>query len=143
MARPPIDDDSAVTDIARLMLDGDYFDVRLPPIGFRFGSIAYSVAREKVCDRAGVPAEGRARRTLRWRLNRKFRETAGMSSSTDLNTTPLDVVRMMAIDARLPGMAERHPDLAAAIDLDRLTNLRRHHPASLAGWLRVQVELYG
>jgi len=140
MARPPIDDTAGVTDIARLMLDGDYFDPRMPHIGFKFCRIAYRDAREKVCDRAGVPPEGRDRRSMHWRLDRKFREITG---TKDQNGVDLDLLRLVAIDARLPRMIERHPELGAEINLDHLTKLRRHHPASLTGWLRVQVDIYG
>jgi hypothetical protein len=54
-----------------------------------------------------------------------------------------DQLGLTAVDARLPAMAARHSELAAAIDLDQLTLLRRRHPESLKGWLRVQLALYG
>jgi hypothetical protein len=135
MARPVIDDTEHVTAIAAIMLDGD-FD-RRNGRGWPIVGVDYFTARERVIDKMRTAET--TRHSIRWRLDRKFRE---ITRTKDQNGVPPDLLRLVAIDARLPGMIERHPELAAEINLDRLTEWRRWYPDSLAGWLRVQLDVY-
>jgi hypothetical protein len=149
MGRPPgrplIDDNKNLTAIARAMVDGLKFDPRiLSPsmLDLKGGALPgadYFKAREHVIGRI-IEEIGGDRHAHRCRLDDKFRDITG---TKDKDNVAPDLLRLVAIDARLLGMTARHPDLAATIDLDQLTLWRRWYPDSLNGWLRVQLDLYG
>jgi hypothetical protein len=140
MGRPRIDVNENLTAIARIMVDGLKFDSRMmsPAFDKFLCGADYFAAREHVIGEM-LQGTDSNRHALRCLLDGRFRE---ITRTNDKDNVAPDMLRLMAVDARLPGMADRHPDLAAAIDLDRLTLWRRRHPGSLEGWLRVQLDLY-
>ena len=139
MTRPRIDVNAHVTAIARAMLDGVEFNRKFmsPEMTAWITGSNYRRARDHVIKM--MPEPGTARHAFRCRLDSRFREIAGVE---DQNSVDPDRLRLMAVDARLIDRVARHPELAAAIDLDRLTLWRRWHPCSLEGWLRVQLAIY-